>query len=113
MFLLLALALLVVLPSPWGFIGFGIALVCFGGEVLYWQRRVRGRRSVVGAQTLIGELGTVVSPCRPDGQVRVSGEIWAAHCERGAGRGETVTVVDRRQLTLIVEGASGEGERSP
>ena len=39
MFLLLALVLLIVLPSPWGFVGFGIGLVCFGGEVVYWQRK--------------------------------------------------------------------------
>ena len=113
MFLLLALVLLIVLPSPWGFVGFGIGLVCFGGEVVYWQRRVRGRRAVVGAHTLIGEVGTVVSPCRPHGQVRVSGEIWAAHCELGADRDETVTVVDRRKLTLVVESTSRDRERFP
>ena len=106
MFLLLALVLLLVLPAPWNLVGFGIGLVCFGGEVLYWQRRVRGGRSVVGAHTLIGEVGTVVSPCRPLGQVRVSGEIWSAHCESGADLGETVTVVGRRKLTLVVERAS-------
>ena len=109
MFLLLALALLVVLPSPWGFIGFGIGVVCFAGEVMYWQRKVRGRRAVVGAHTLIGEVGTVVSPCRPTGQVRVSGEIWAAHCESGADLGETVTVIGRRDLTLVVERGSSAG----
>jgi membrane protein implicated in regulation of membrane protease activity len=112
MFLLLALVLLVVLPSPWGFVGFGIALVCFGGEVLFWQRRVRGRRAVVGAHTLIGEVGTVVSACRPTGQVRVSGEIWAAQCELGAGAGETVTVVGRSNLTLIVESTSRKSDNS-
>ena len=106
MFLLVALVLLLVLPSPWGFIGFGIALVCFAGEIAFWQRKVRGRRATVGAHTLIGELGTVVSPCRPDGQIRLSGEIWAAHCELGAAPGDTVTVVGRRNLTLIVEPAS-------
>ena len=112
MFLLLALVLLVVLPSPWGFVGFGIALVCFGGEVVFWQRRVRGRRSVVGAQTLIGESGTVVSACRPTGQVRLSGEIWAARCELGADAGETVTVVGRSNLTLIVETTASESDSS-
>jgi len=105
-FLLLAIVLLVVLPSPWGVVGFAIGLVCFAGEVLFWQRRVRGRRAQVGAHTLIGESGTVVTPCRPTGQVRVSGEIWAAHCELGADLGETVTVVGRRQLTLVVERAA-------
>jgi membrane protein implicated in regulation of membrane protease activity len=113
MFLLVALVLLLVLPSPWGFVGFGLALVCFAGEVSYWQRKVRGRRSVVGAQTLIGEVGTVVSPCRPSGQVRVSGEIWAAQCELGADRGDTVTIVERRKLTLIVERVPSDGEPAP
>jgi membrane protein implicated in regulation of membrane protease activity len=113
MFLLVALVLLLVLPSPWGFVGFGVGLVCFAGEVYYWQRRVRGRRAVVGAHTLIGEVGTVVSPCRPSGQVRVSGEIWAAQCELGADRGDQVTVVERRKLTLIVERVSSEGEPAP
>ena len=103
MFLLLAIVLLLVLPSPWSLVGFAVGLVCFGGEVGFWHRRVRGRRAAVGVQTLIGESATVVSPCRPTGQVRVGGEIWAAHCELGADRGETVAVVGRRRLTLIVE----------
>jgi membrane protein implicated in regulation of membrane protease activity len=102
-FLLLAVVLLLVLPSPWGLVGFAVGLVCFGGEVLFWHRRVRGRRALVGVQTLIGESATVVSSCRPTGQVRVSGEIWAAHCELGADPGETVAVVGRSRLTLIVE----------
>jgi membrane-bound ClpP family serine protease len=113
MFLLLALVLLFVLPSPWGFVGFGIGLVCFAGEVSFWQRRVRGRRAVVGAQTLIGQVGTVVTPCRPTGQVRISGEIWAARSEVGVDRGDTVTVVGRNELTLIVEPAAGNDGSAP
>ena len=107
MFLLVALALLLVLPSPWGLVGFGLGLACFGGEVFYWHRRVRGHSPSVGVDMLIGESGTVVSTCRPTGQVRVSGEIWAAQCELGADRGDTVAVVGRRRLTLLVERVSG------
>ena len=103
MFLLVAFVLLVVLPSPWDLVGFALGLVLFGCELTYWHRRVRGRRAVVGAHTLIGESGTVVSACRPTGQVRVSGEIWAASCEPGADPGDTVVVVGRHDLTLIVE----------
>ncbi len=105
MFLLLAIVLLLVLPSPWDVVGLTLGLVCFAGEVFFWHRRVRGRRAQVGAHTLIGESGIVVTACRPTGQVRVSGEIWAARCEPGADPGETVTVVGRRQLTLVVERA--------
>jgi membrane-bound serine protease (ClpP class) len=101
-FVLLAIVLLLLLPSPWNVVGFVVCLVLFLGEVAFWHRRVRGQRKVVGAQTLIGAAGTLVSACRPDGQVRVRGEIWAARCDEGADRGDPVTVVGRDELTLIV-----------
>jgi hypothetical protein len=73
-FFLLALILLVALPSPWRFVGFLVCLVLFAGEIVFWNRRVRGQRVEVGAATLIGRTGTVVSACHPDGQVRLDGE---------------------------------------
>jgi membrane protein implicated in regulation of membrane protease activity len=103
MFLIVAIVLLIFLPSPWSLFGFAAGLVCFMGELAFWHRRVKNRRAVVGAQTLIGQLATVVEPCRPTGQVRVDGAIWAARCDAGADRDETVRVVDREQLTLVVE----------
>ena len=103
MFILVALVLLFALPHPWNVVGFAAGLACFAGEVVFWHRTVRGRRAAVGAQTMIGESATVVSPCRPTGQVRLSGEIWAARCEGGADPGDTVEVVAREGLTLVVE----------
>ncbi len=103
MFLVVAIVLLLLLPWPWSIVAFAVGLVCFGGEGIFWQRRVRSHRAAVGPQTLIGERGTVVSPCRPAGQVRVNGEIWGAHCAAGAEAGEAVEVVGRRRLTLVVE----------
>jgi membrane protein implicated in regulation of membrane protease activity len=102
-FLIVAFVLLLVLPWPWSLVGFVTGLVLFFGELFFWSRRVRGRRKEVGAQTLIGKRATVVSSCRPDGQVRLSGEIWAARCDGGADAGETVEVVGRDGLTLVVE----------
>lgn len=102
MFVLIAIVLLLLLPSPWNVVGFAICLVLFLGELSFWHRKVRGQRKVVGAQTLIGARGTLVSPCRPNGQVRVGGEIWAARCDQGADRGDEVAVVGRDDLTLIV-----------
>jgi membrane protein implicated in regulation of membrane protease activity len=101
-FVLVGIALLLLLPSPWNWAAFAACLVLFLGEVAFWHRRVRGNRSVVGGQTLIGATGTVVSPCRPRGQVRVGGEIWAARCDDGADRGAEVTVVGLDDLTLTV-----------
>jgi membrane protein implicated in regulation of membrane protease activity len=101
-FVLLAIVLLLLLPSPWNLVGFACCLVLFLGEVAFWHRRVRGQRKAVGAQTVIGETGTLVSICRPHGQVRVGGEIWAARCDEGGDLGEEVTVVGRDDLTLLV-----------
>jgi membrane protein implicated in regulation of membrane protease activity len=44
----------------------------------------------------------VITACRPLGQVRVDGEIWAARCESGADIGTAVRVEDRDGLTLVV-----------
>jgi len=103
MFLIVALVLLFFLPWPWNLVGCACALVLFLGELLFWHRRVRGQPKKVGAQNLVGETATVISACRPDGQVRLSGEIWAARCLGGADEGDTVTVTGRDKLTLIVE----------
>ncbi len=103
MFLLVAIALLLVLPWPWNLVGFGICFFLFLGEIAFWNTRVRGRRARVGAQTMIGQRATVVSACRPDGQVRLLGEIWHARCADGADEGDTVVVTARDRLTLVVE----------
>jgi hypothetical protein len=49
-FLILAIVLLIFLPSPWDLVGFTICLVLFFGELLFWNRTMRGRRKVVGAR---------------------------------------------------------------
>jgi membrane protein implicated in regulation of membrane protease activity len=72
-------------------------------ELFVWNRTVRHRRKQVGAQTLIGRNATVVSPCRPDGQVRVDGEIWPAWCALGAAIQDSVRILGRDRLTLIIE----------
>lgn len=105
MFLLVGLALLVFLPTPWNFVALLACLVLFGGELLFWNRRVRGNRRAVGAETLVGRTATVVAACRPDGQVRLAGEFWAARCAEGADPGETVVVTGRDDLRLLVEPA--------
>ena len=71
MFLIVALVLLFVLPSPWNVLAFLGSLVVLVGEVLFWNRTVRGKRVRAGSETMIGQRAIVVSACRPDGQVRV------------------------------------------
>jgi membrane protein implicated in regulation of membrane protease activity len=43
------------------------------------------------------------SPLPAGRQVRIQGELWGARCEAGADPGDTVRVVERDGLTLLVE----------
>jgi membrane-bound serine protease (ClpP class) len=103
MLIFLAIALLILLPSPWNFVAAIAVTVLWVFELMAWSRTVKRRRVVVGAHTLIGREAIVSSPCRPTGQVRVQGEIWEARCEAGASVGDRVRVSGYDRLTLIVE----------
>lgn len=103
MFLLLALVLLVFLPSPWRLVGFLAGLVLFAGEVAYWQRRVRGRKVQTGVENLVGSVGEVTEPLTPLGQIRVLGELWQARAPDELARGTAVRVLKVEGLTLAVE----------
>ena len=92
-----------VAPAPWGLVLVAASAVVEVGETYFWIRFSRRRRIQAGAETLIGARAVVVSPCRPAGQVRVQGELWRARCEPGAEPGETVRIVGREGLTLLVE----------
>jgi membrane-bound serine protease (ClpP class) len=103
--LLVSIILAFFVPFPWN------ALVVLGGilvEVveLIWGRRLARRwRPQTGAEAMIGMRAEVVSPCRPTGQVRVSGELWEATCAGGADVGDTVIVRRLDGLTLVVDPA--------
>jgi membrane protein implicated in regulation of membrane protease activity len=103
MLIFLAVALLFVLPSPWNLVGFLVVLPLWVAELFGWNRTVKNRRRVVGAETLIGREAVVTEPCRPVGQVRLDGEIWEARCDVGASPGDRVRIVGRDDLTLVVE----------
>ena len=105
MLLIVGLVLLFVLPSPWGVVALLAGLVLGLGEVGLIARRWRGRKAQTGAGTLVGRTATVITACRPLGQVRLSGEseIWRARCAEGAEQGESVRVVGIDEITLIVE----------
>jgi len=102
-FFFVAFILLLALPWPWNAIGFGVSLVLFVFEVLFWHSRVRRKRAATGAELLIGTTATVTAPCRPRGQVRLRGETWEARCEAGAGVGDEVVIRSRDGLVLTVE----------
>ena len=104
MLLILAiLAAVLWLPTAWGIVVVAAAAVIEVAEVAFWLWFSKRRKAVTGAEALPGARGVVAVACRPEGQVRVHGELWRARCEEGADVGEEV-VVERLEdgLTLIV-----------
>jgi membrane protein implicated in regulation of membrane protease activity len=110
--ILVAIALLLILPAPWDFVGFGVAFALGLVEIFFWHRTVRGRKRVVGAQTLIGRQAVVVSACRPTGRVRIGAETWSAESEREAAAGAVVEIIGVRGLLLLVTPVATEASRT-
>jgi membrane-bound serine protease (ClpP class) len=92
-----------VLPSPWGLFAIAGGAFVEAGEAWLWIQWSRRRRAVVGVEALVGEVGRLVSPCMPLGQVRIRGELWRARCSIGADEGDSVRVTGVDGLTLLVE----------
>jgi membrane-bound serine protease (ClpP class) len=102
-FLVLAVLLFIVLPSPWDVIG-GLASLAIGVlEVTYWQRRVRRQKVRTGVENLIGATGEVTDALAPSGHVRVLGELWEARSNSELPPGSRVRVVAMHGLALEVE----------
>jgi membrane-bound serine protease (ClpP class) len=91
-----------VLPTGWGVAAILTGMVIEIGEAGFWIRLSRRRRPAIGAEALVGANGVAVSDCRPEGQVRVGGELWRAVCPEGVSAGEPVVVEGVSELTLRV-----------
>lgn len=107
MFLVLALLLLIFVPSPWNVGAAIVSLLLFAVEVAYWQRRMRGRKVQTGVENLVGATGKVTTPLSPVGQIRVHGELWEARSPTPLDPGARVRVVAVDGLTLEVSPLNG------
>jgi membrane-bound serine protease (ClpP class) len=89
--------------SRWLVFGSAIAtagmIITIGGAA--WSARKRA--PVTGSEQMIGMRGEVVGWSDLRGSVRVHGEIWSARANRPLQVNDTVRVVGREGLTLIVE----------
>ena len=94
---------LFVLDEPWNWVAVGVGAAVELGEAWFWWWLSHRRRPAVGVETLIGARATALVPCRPDGHVRLRGEIWHARCHAGLDAGEEATVVAVEGLTVVVE----------
>ena len=86
----------------WGIAAIAVGMVVEVGEVVFWVNFSRRRRARVGAETLVGAEGIATSDCRPEGRVRVNGELWSAVCPEGVSEGEPIVVESVTGLTLQV-----------
>jgi len=103
MFLLIALILFLVLPSPWDVIG-GVACFAVGiVEVVYWQRRMGRGKVQTGVEHLVGATGEATERLAPSGHIRVRGELWEARSSSELPAGSRVRVIAVHGLTLEVE----------
>ena len=70
-------------------------------EIFVWLRW-RKVKSTTGTESLVGMKGQVVTECRPEGQIKIKGQIWKAHCRDGAATGDEVVVDKVDGLRLLV-----------
>jgi membrane-bound serine protease (ClpP class) len=96
-------------PWPWNLLVILGGLAIEAGELTWGLRIARRWRPATGAEAMIGARAEVVTRCRPDGQVRIKGELWRARCEAGADVGEAVRVDRLEGLTLMVSPLSPPG----
>jgi membrane protein implicated in regulation of membrane protease activity len=92
-----------VLSPPWSYAVIAGAVAVELVEVVVFVRWSQRRRVQMGAETLVGETGVVVDPLRPEGRVRVQGELWRARCAGEALPGDRVRVRALDGLVLEVE----------
>lgn len=63
-----------------------------------------GDRPKAGPESLIGRTAVVVEDMKPDGMVKLNGELWSARCVDGtARRGEVVVIVGVSGARVLVE----------
>lgn len=98
------------LDGWWRVAVIGALLVFEGVEIWIWLRW-RKRRSITGAETMVGEHGLVMTDCRPNGQIRLRGQLWSATCPNGAGVGEKVVVTAVHGVKLEVARAEVPNRR--
>jgi membrane protein implicated in regulation of membrane protease activity len=89
------------LPTAWGIAAVLVAGVLELAEVGLWIWYSKRRRPTTGVEALVGAVGVAVTPCKPEGRVRVLGELWSAVCSEGAQAGQRV-VVERVEDGLIL-----------
>jgi membrane-bound serine protease (ClpP class) len=74
----------------------------FFSFIVIMALRAQRQKTTTGVEGLIGQIGTVRTSLTPEGSVLVGGELWSAHCEKGAEPGDKVRILAVKGLMLFV-----------
>jgi membrane protein implicated in regulation of membrane protease activity len=101
---LAVVAAILLVPAPWNVVLVASAAVIEGLEVWFFRWWTRRRRSVVGAEALVGQTAVATTALAPVGHVRVVGELWRARSDQRVESGGRVVIrAVEPDLTLMVE----------
>lgn len=103
LFLIGVLLAIFVLPSPWGLVAIGVGAALDIAETIFFISWSKRRRATVGVDALVGKVGVAVDALWPEGQVKVTGEIWKARCAGGCDAGTEIVIRGIDGLTLEVD----------
>ncbi len=86
-------------------LGLGIAGALYLILVIIGVSRMRGHKPVHGKEEFLNADAYVFTELNPKGLVRFKGEIWRAVSKNGhtISRGETVKIIARKDMTLLVD----------
>ena len=99
-FLVSLLLAVFVFSPPWSWVVAGIGVLLELGESYLFMRWSRRRRSTVGPEVLVGRDAIDSVACRPEGQVRIAGEIWRARCAASSTRSNRLGILSTQSSTV-------------
>ncbi len=83
-----------------------VVLSGFMAIVVFGVSRSLGRPQFSGREALLGQKAVAESDIRPEGRIRVRGELWKAESDEPIERGQRVEIVEVHDLMVRVRGAS-------
>ncbi|MEE8314095.1 MAG: nodulation protein NfeD [Myxococcota bacterium] len=89
-----------------------VVLSGFMAIVVFGVGRSFGRPQFSGREALVGQLAVSETDIRPQGRIRVHGELWNAESDEPIERGQKVEIVGVHDLIVRVREASGSAGRT-
>ena len=84
----------------------------FMAIVVFGVSRSLGRPQFSGREALLGQKAVAESDIRPEGRIRVRGELWKAESDEPIERGQRVEIVEVHDLMVRVREASESPRRT-